>query len=121
MKKINKKAVANVGALTTAKKYSLDCASKIIGISTDDCIGFLTIRHYIQKNKTGYNATGMGVEFGYCVNDKNNNAILTQKGFDKISGAFENWNKASKETNEKIIAKFGSVENYLNLLKVAFD
>ena len=121
MNKINKKAAECIAVHSTAKKYSLDCVSKIIGISTDDCIGFLTVRHYIQKNKNVYNATGMGVEFGYCVNDKNHNVFLTQKGFDKISSIFENWNKEYKETNEKIIAKFGSVDNYLSLLKTAFD
>lgn len=105
MKQINKKAAECTAIHPTAKKYTLDCASKIIGISTDDCIGFLTLRHYIQKNKTGYNATAMGIQFGYCVNDKNYNAILTQKGFDKVSGAFKAWNESVLE-GKKLIEKY---------------
>lgn len=105
MKQINKKAAANVGALTTAKKYNLCESAKIIGISADDCIAFLTLRHYIQKNKTGYNATAMGIQFGYCVNDKNYNAILTQKGIDKVSGAFKAWNESVLE-GKKLIEKY---------------
>lgn len=106
MKQINKKAAEIAPTIPTAKKYTLDCASKIIGISTDDCIAFLTLRHYIQKNKTGYNATVMGIQFGYCVNDKNNNAILTQKGYDKVSSAFKAWNESVLE-GRKLIEKYG--------------
>ena len=104
MKQINKKAAECTAIHPTAKKYTLACASKIIGISADDCIAFLTLRHYIQKNKTGYNATVMGIQFGYCVNDKNYNAILTQKGIDKVSGAFKAWNESVLE-GKKLIEK----------------
>ena len=106
MKLLNKKAIRNTAIFPMARKYTLDHTSKIIGISADDCIAFLTLRHYIQKNETGYNATAMGIQFGYCVNDKNNNAILTQKGFDKVSGAFKAWNESVLE-GQKLIEKYG--------------
>lgn len=106
MKQLNKKAAECTAIHPTAKKYNLCESAKIIGISADDCIAFLIIRHYIQKNETGYNATAMGIQFGYCVNDKNNNAIFTQKGIDKVSGAFKAWNESVLE-GQKLIEKNG--------------
>ena len=88
MKQINKKAAANVGALTTAKKYNIYESAKIIGISTDDFTEFYLLRQYIRKEPYGYSATVLGIEKGCFVNDKNYNALVTEKGINRIAKIF---------------------------------
>ncbi len=88
MKQLNKKAAKNTAISLTAKKYTLNRAYKIIGISYDDFIGYLLIRKYIKAEKYGYSATAMGVEYGYCVNSWRRRAMLTTKGICKVASVF---------------------------------
>lgn len=88
MKQINKKAAKNTAIFLTAKKHNLKRASKIIGISYDDFIGYLLIRKYIKAEKYGYYATAMGIEYGYCVNSWRRRAMITTKGISKVASAF---------------------------------
>lgn len=88
MIKLNKKAAKNTAIFLAAKKYTLNRAYKIIGISYDDFIGYLLIRKYIKAEKYGYSATAQGVEFGYVVNSRKRRALLTTKGISKVASAF---------------------------------
>lgn len=88
MLKINKKAVKNTAIFLTAKKYTLNRAYKIIGISYDDCIEYLLIRKYIKAEKYGYSATAQGVDLGYVVNSRKRRALLTTKGISKVASAY---------------------------------
>lgn len=88
MIKLNKKAAKNTAISLTAKKYTLACASSIIGISADDCITFLTLRHYIQETDSGYMATALGFAANVCVNNEDMIAFLTQEGLERLKNAF---------------------------------
>lgn len=81
----NKKAAKNTAISLTAKKYTLDRVTKIIGISADDCIEFLTLRHYIYESESKYIATSMSK---MCINDKEGNLFITQEGLDRLRNAF---------------------------------
>lgn len=97
MIKLNKKAAKNTAISLTAKKYTLACASSIIGISADDCITFLILRHYIQETDSGYMATALGFAANVCVNNEGMIAFLTQEGLDRLRNAFY----VSPEVKEK--------------------
>lgn len=70
------------------KLYSLDKAAKKLKAEPLACKLFLEVRQYIKKEDYGYSATGMGVDFGYVVNDKNHQAKLTERGFNRLTQAF---------------------------------
>ena len=88
MLKINKKATKNTAIFLVAKKHNLKRASKIIGISYDDCIGYLLTRKYIKAEVYGYSATAQGVDLGYVVNSRRRRALLTKKGVSKVASVF---------------------------------
>lgn len=94
MKELNKKAVECTAIHPTAKKYTLDRVTKIIGISADDCIGFLTLRHYIYESESKYVATSLS---NMCINDKEGNLFITQEGLDRLRNVFY----VSPEVKEK--------------------
>lgn len=88
MKQINKKAAECTAIHPTAKKYTLDRVTKIIGISTDDFTEFYLLRQYIRKEPYGYSATELGIKKGCFVNDNNYNALVTEKGINRIAKIF---------------------------------
>ena len=98
------------------KAYNLNKAAKRIGISTENCIGYLKIKHYIYPGTKGYRGTVIGLQNGYVVNI-NKQACLTVEGISKVASAFVAWDNAVDEGKNLIIAKYGSVDNLINLAK----
>lgn len=80
----------------TDKNYELDEAARIIGISLEDCVGFLEIKKYIKKEPYGYSATACGVDLGNVINDDKHNALITTNGVCKIASAFANLDEGYK-------------------------
>lgn len=91
------------------KAYNLNKAAKRIGISTEDCIDYLKVRHYIHADTKGYRATAMGVQYGYVVNI-NKQACLTTEGISKVASAFIAWDNAVEE-GKQLIEKYGLCVN----------
>lgn len=54
--------------------------ARIAGVEMEDCLEFFALKRFIKREPWGWSATGMGVEFGYVVNDCKFAALLTPKG-----------------------------------------
>lgn len=97
--------------------FSATNVAKLLKISRDDVLEFLSLRHYIMRerhenpNKKGrYQATALGIERGYVVNYLYTNDKISQvqfhitpKGMQKIEKAF-NFGKLSPEQEERVNA-----------------
>lgn len=97
--------------------FSATNVAKLLKISRDDVLEFLSLRHYIMRerhenpNKKGrYQATALGIERGYVVNYLYTNDKISQvqfhitpKGMQKIEKAF-NLGRLSPEQEERVNA-----------------
>ena len=88
----------------TDKNYELDEAARIIGISLEDCVGFLEVKKYIKKESYGYSATACGVQFGNVINDDKHNALITADGICKIASTFADIEEGYKLLENKSYA-----------------